>query len=258
MITVAFTRPEDKLKDSVRLAESLGMKAVAAPSLEILDGDGSEYRSAEKALGSGDIDYAIFGSGTSVEKCTERFGTDRFKELFGGKVLVAIGPYTSAVLKSIGGLDHDIMPVDDYSSYGIVKALDGRIDGKNVMLVRSDSGSAVLKEGLLEEGANVVEFASYRLRKIGMTPELERIFEGLEDGSIDAVGFTSPMSAESFVTSMKERFGEKEYMGILSERKVAAIGRPTSMKLAMLGRTPDIVPERTTFRDMLIAIKNSE
>lgn len=258
MITVAFTRPADKIDDSIGLAESLGMRAMAAPSLEILKGDDIEYENAEKTLSSGNVDYAVFGSGTAIEKCVQRFGADKFRKLFTGKVLVAIGPYTAKMLKSIGGLNHDIMPVFDYSSYGIVKALDEKVEGKNVMLVRSDSGSAVLKEGLLEEGANVIEFASYRLRKVGITPELKNIFEGLKDGSIDVIGFTSPMSAESFLSLMEGEYGKDECMKILSKRKIAAIGRPTSVKLTMLGRAPDIVPEKTTFEDMLIAVRDSE
>jgi len=258
MITVAFTRPADKLDDSIRLAESLGMRAMGAPSLEILEGYDTEYKSAEKTLTTGDVDYVVFGSGTAIDKCVHRFGLEKFKKLFTGKVLVAIGPYTAKILKSIGGLNHDIMPVLDYSSYGIVKALNGKLDGKNIMLVRSDSGSAVLKKGLLEEGANVIEFASYRLKKVGITTDLEKIFEGLKEGSVDVIGFTSPMSAESFLSLMEGKYGKEESMKILSERKVAAIGRPTSMRLTMLGRAPDIVPEKTTFEDMLISIRNSE
>jgi uroporphyrinogen-III synthase len=258
MITFAFTRPADKIPESLRLAESLGLEASAAPSLEILEGESSEYRDAELALTSGKIDIVVFGSGTAVEKCTAGFGTDRFRSLFGGKTLVAIGPYTSKMLKNIGGLSYDIMPVDDYSSYGIVKALRGRVDGKGVMLVRSDSGSEVLKQGLTDDGAIVTDFASYRLREVGMTDDLERIFDGLRDGSIDAIGFTSPMSADSFFSLMEGRFGEDETKRILSERKVAAIGRPTALKLASLGREPDIVPAKTTFEDMLKAVRDSE
>lgn len=258
MITVAFTRPADKIAESVKLAESLGMEAVAAPSLEILDGEESEYKNAELALSSGKVEIAVFGSGTAVEKCIAVFGTEKFKTLFEGKTLVAIGPYTSMMLKKIGGLDHDIMPVDDYSSYGIVKALNGKVDGKGVMLVRSDSGSDVLKQGLLDDGADIIEFASYRLKKVGMTDDLAILMDGFEDGSIDAVGFTSPMSADSFFSLLNKRFGEAESKEILSKRKVAAIGRPTAMKLTSLGRAPDIVPEKTTFEDMLKAIRDSE
>ena len=39
--------------------------------------------------------------------------------------------------------------------------------------------------------------------------------------------------------------------------KVAAIGRPTSERLASLGFPPDIVPAETTFHDMLLAIKSA-
>ena len=41
----------------------------------------------------------------------------------------------------------------------------------------------------------------------------------------------------------------------LRQIKIAAIGRPTSERLESLGFKPDIVPEDTTFHDMLLAIK---
>jgi uroporphyrinogen-III synthase len=45
---------------------------------------------------------------------------------------------------------------------------------------------------------------------------------------------------------------------MLSPVDIAAIGRPTSKRLAELGHPPQIVPEKTTFRDMLEAILDFE
>jgi uroporphyrinogen-III synthase len=130
--------------------------------------------------------------------------------------------------------------------------LSGLVSGCKVMLVRSDSGSDVLKEGLQGAGADVVEFQSYRLEEAGETPELLRIFEALESGGLDAVAFTSPMSASVFIGRMRERFGGRADP-ILDSIAIAAIGRPTSMRLKELGHPPRIVPEKTTFKDMLQA-----
>jgi uroporphyrinogen-III synthase len=256
MKTVAFTRPADKLPESVSLAESMGMNAMAAPSLRILEGFDSEYDTAEEMLSSGSVDFAVFGSGTSVERCVEKFGKEKFSELFGKTTIVSIGPYTSKVLDESGLLKYDVMPTDDYSSYGILKELEGKVAGKTIMLVRSDSGSQVLYDGLEGFGAKVHVFASYRLEPVGMTPELKRIIDGIADGSVYCMAFTSPLSASSFFNIMKTECGEETFSESIGRVRIAAIGKPTAMRLTSMGRIPDIVPDVTTFEDMLKAIKN--
>ena len=250
-LRVAFTRPEDKIPESLRLAESLGMTAMAAPSLRIIEGVQEQFDAAEGLLSRNLVDFAVFGSGTAVEACARRWGDERLASLFSGCRVVSIGPHTSDVLR-LHGVVAGMMPQDDYSSYGVVDMLSGLVSGRKVMLVRSDSGSDVLVQGLEEAGAEVVLFQSYRLEEAGETPELSRIFDALEAGCLDAVAFTSPMSASVFIGRLRERFGDRAD-SMLDSTAVAAIGRPTSMRLKELGHPPRIVPEKTTFKDMLQA-----
>ena len=254
-IRMAFTRPADKIAESVELAESLGMSAMAAPSLRILEGTDAAYEAAESALTSGFVDYAVFGSGTAVESCCARWGDEKFSTIFLGCSIVSIGPHTSEVLRA-HGLAAGLMPQDDYSSYGVVGMLSGKVARKTVMLVRSDSGTDVLRDGLAKAGAKVMEFAAYRLVKAGTTEELARIMDAVESGSLDVMAFTSPMSATMFLEEMRGRFGDRADP-LLGRMKLAAIGRPTAQRLSELGHPPDIVPEKTTFKDMLEAISRS-
>lgn len=251
MTTVAFTRPADRLEESVRLAESMGLKVMAAPSLEIMDGDPEDFRMAADMIANRKVSYVVFGSGTGVERCHQFFG-DGFRDMFSEVKVVAIGPNTKMVLES-RGVEAEIMP-DDYSSYGIVDTLGKSVSGKGVLLVRSDMGSEVLKVGLEGNGAKVTEFAAYRLRKVGMTEELGKIMDTMVAGKLDALAFTSPMSAESFIGLLEERQGKADAEALLRKVCVCAIGKPTAMKLFSLGRDPDLVPEKTTFEDMLQAI----
>ncbi len=257
MTKVAFTRPADRIADSIRKAEEMGLEAYAAPSLEVLDGHPGDYDGTERFLSEGKADYVVFGSSTAVEKCVERFGRERFKDLMSRPIIVAIGPSTADALHGIGGVDSDIIPKGDHSSYGVVEAIGDDVKDKTVLLVRSDSGSDVLSEGLEDKGAHVVDFAAYRLVKVGMTEDLARIMDMIADGSMDVMAFTSPMSAESFIDLMGERYGPERAREFMRKVKVAAIGRPTAMRLDSLGRAPDIVPERTTFDDMLKVIRDS-
>ncbi len=254
-IRMAFTRPEDKIAESVELAESLGMSVLAAPSLRILEGTSAAYNSAEATLTSGFVDYAVFGSGTAVESCCARWGDEKFSTIFLGCSIVSIGPHTSEVLRA-HGVKAGMMPQEDYSSYGVVEMLADKVNRKTVLLVRSDSGTDVLRDGLVKAGARVQEFAAYRLEKAGVTDDLVRIMDAIESGDLDVMAFTSPMSASTFIEDMKDRFGDRAD-SLLDSIKLAAIGKPTALRLTELGHPPAIVPEKTTFRDMLEAISRS-
>ena len=50
MKTLGFTRPASKLQASVKEAESLGFKVLAAPSLEVIHGDASEFDRLKNSL----------------------------------------------------------------------------------------------------------------------------------------------------------------------------------------------------------------
>ena len=145
---------------------------------------------------------------------------------------------------------------EDYSSYGLVEMLRDGVRGRKVMVVRSDSGSDVLSDGLRDAGAEVTDVAAYRLKKAGMGNGLLHMMLSIKRGHMDCMAFTSPMSAQSFFDDIRDFFGQEDADRYMRDNvMVAAIGRPTAMKLESLGRKPDIVPERTTFRDMLEAIK---
>lgn len=252
MTTIGFTRPSKRLKDSVKEAEELGFEVMAAPSLEILPGEDPEFERLERSVTEGST--VVFCSSTAVEECQTRFGGS-LSGLVSGSRVVSIGPATSRRLEA-AGLHPDTVP-EDYSSEGLVDLLKDDAKGRRVVLVRSDSGSDVLSEGLRDAGADVVDIAAYRLREAGMGNAMLHMLISLKKGRIDCMAFTSPMSASTFVARLEAQFGKEAGDGYLRAVKVAAIGEPTRRRLTELGFPPDIVPETTTFRDMLVAIRDS-
>ncbi len=113
----------------------------------------------------------------------------------------------------------------------------------------------MLSDGLWEAGADLVDVASYRLVDFGMSNALLHMLMTLKRGRFDALAFTSPKSAEAFVSAVEREFGKERGDGYLRTAKIAAIGVPTSKRLESLGFPPDIVPENATFADMLKAIR---
>ncbi|MDY0293498.1 MAG: uroporphyrinogen-III synthase [Candidatus Methanomethylophilaceae archaeon] len=253
MITLAFTRPRKRLEESVALAEGMGFRVMAAPSLEISEGDPEDFDRAETLLTTGRADIVVFGSTTGVEECARAYG-GRMRWILNRTTVVSIGPSTSRALRD-AGVRVDSVP-EDYSSQGLVDMLAGSVRGKTVLLIRSDRGSEVLNMGLARNGARVEELAAYRLEPSGMTPELGRIMETLEGGGLDALAFSSPMSASSFAEGLDSLYGGGAARKMLRGTCVAAIGGPTASRLKDLGRPPDVVPGRTTFADMLEAVKS--
>lgn len=252
MTTVGFTRPTQRIKDSIDEARAMGLDVMAAPSLEIIPGDEEEFKKLEGSVTDGCT--VVFGSSTAVEQCQKFFG-DRIGQVFEGARIVSIGPATTKRLES-AGFTVDAVP-EDYSSYGLVDLLKDEAEGKRIVIVRSDSGSDVLSDGLREAGADLVCIASYKLKEVGMCPALLHLLIAVKRGQLDCMAFTSPMSASSFIRHLEERFGKEKGDEYLRGIKIAAIGRPTSERLESLGFKPDIVPEKTTFHDMLQAVKDA-
>lgn len=215
--------------------------------MKIITGDREEFQKIRDCLTSGKASFAVFGSITAVEKCIGEFG-DEFPVLFENINVVSIGPATEKALID-AGVKSDMMP-SEYSSYGIVDMLKGRVNGKTVLLIRSDSGTEVLDEGLSEAGAMVVTIATYRLEEFGITPELTEIMDSVENGDLDVMAFTSPKSSRIFYAQMKEKFGDRT-TALMDSVKVAAIGTPTAYELREFGREPDIIATEFTFTGML-------
>lgn len=252
MTVLGFTRPNKRLGDSVKEAEGLGFEVMAAPSLDIQPGDASEFQRLEDNLGK-DVPV-IFGSATAVEECGKHFG-DRLPGLLSGCRVISIGPNTTRYLER-EGITVSAVP-EDFSSFGLVDMLKDDVCGRKVVIVRSDSGTDILSDGLRDSGAELVDIAAYKLTDVGLTSALMHIFIAIKRGKLDVMAFTSPMSARSFFRQMKDYYGREATMRYLDGIKVAAIGRPTAMALESLGRPADIIPERTTFHDMLLAIRDS-
>ncbi|MDO5861321.1 MAG: uroporphyrinogen-III synthase [Thermoplasmata archaeon] len=249
MTVLGFTRPSKRLKDSVKQAEDMGFTVYAAPSLEILPGEDSEFSKLESSLTEGSI--AVFCSATAVESCQARFSD--LGSMFSRSRVVSIGPATTKKLEA-AGLKADSVP-EEFSSYGLVELLQGDAKGRRVILVRSDSGSDVLSDGIRDAGADLVDVAVYRLKEVGMSNALLHMLMCLKQGQIDVMAFSSPMSASSFVSTVEKQFGKEAGDGYLHAVKIAAIGNPTRLRLTELGFPPDIVPENATFTDMLAAIR---
>lgn len=233
-LRVAVFRPDDeRLADAVELLESLGADPVADPLLAV-EPTGATPRS--------DADYAILTSKTGVELAAEAdWGP-------GEATVCAIGSATADALRA-AGYEVDLVP-DEFSSAGLVAALEGEVAGADVEVARSDHGSAVLTDGLAAAGADVTETVLYRLVRpegAGESAELAAA------GDLDAALFTSSLTVEHFVEAARERGVREAALGGLNDAVVGAIGAPTRETAEAAGVAVDVVPETADFETLACA-----
>ena len=228
----------------------MGFTVIAAPSLEVEMADGSEFMRLRESLTPGAV--AVFGSTTAVDMCQRYFG-EEVSKLFEGHRVYAIGSKTGDRLRDMGV--HITALPDEFSSYGLLELLGKDAKGGRVVMVRSDSGTEILSDGISESGAELIDIAVYRLKDAGVNEQTVAMMEAISRKEMDWIAFTSPMSSRVFFGHMKDRFGEDGFLMMCENVRVAAIGRPTAEALNMLGRPADLVPAKSTFADLLSEIR---
>ncbi|WP_423750901.1 uroporphyrinogen-III synthase [Salinirarus marinus] len=232
-LTVAVFRPADeRLADAVELLDSLGATAVPDPMLAV-DPTGAVPEGG---------DYVVFTSKTGAELVADAgWGP-------GGATVVAIGPRTAATLRA-AGYEVDLLP-EEYTSAGLVAALEDEVSGARVEVARSDHGSDVLLDGLRAAGADVHETVLYRLaRPEGAGESAELVAEG----EVDAVCFTSSLTVEHFLEAAAERGVREAALDALADAVVGAIGEPTRETAESHGIDVDVVPADATFEALATA-----
>jgi uroporphyrinogen-III synthase len=240
---VAVFRPDDeRIADAVDLLDDLGADPVPDPMLAV-DPTGAVPRT--------DADYTVFTSKTGAELIADAGWTP------GETTVCAIGDPTAAALET-AGYSVDLIPAE-FSSAGLVDALEGTCAGGRVEVARSDHGSAVLLDGLNDAGAYVHETVLYRLaRPEGAGESAERAAAG----EIDAALFTSSLTVEHFLAAADDRGVRDDAVTGLGDAVVAVIGDPTAETARSHGLDVDVVPEQADFealaRDAVAAASDGQ
>jgi uroporphyrinogen-III synthase len=225
---VAVFRPDDgRLAAAVELIESLGGTPVPDPMLAV-EPTGATPRT--------DADYAVLTSRTGVELAADADWDP------GDAAVCAIGETTAARLRE---RDYavDVVP-EEYSSAGLVAALEAAVGGQRVEVARSDHGSDVLTDGLDAAGAYVHETVLYRLVRPETSGESAELAAA---GDLDAALFTSSLTVEHFLDAAADRGVREAAVAGLNDAVVGAIGDPTRRTAEEHGVAVDVMPETAIF-----------
>ncbi len=259
MKVIAIMRPAGYLAESIKLANSMGFKAITAPMIDVVDKTDDNFKVFLERIMEGAADYVIFTSTNGVEFTLLKLNsTDEFIDQLNQTRVVAIGPKTKdALLKN--GISVSLMP-DSYSSVGLVEMLSGieaGIEGSVIEIARSSHGAPELVKGLLEKGAKVHEIQVYEIIR-PRDERHEKLMKEALAGKIDIFAFTSSMMVRNFMAIAEEMGIKDEIIRIMNEKTVAAIGKPTSETLSGFGVRVGIMPERYTFEELVRECKEKD
>ncbi|MFZ2412044.1 MAG: uroporphyrinogen-III synthase [Candidatus Methanoperedens sp.] len=255
MKSIAIMRPAGYLADSIKLAKSMGFNTITAPMIDVVDKTDANFKGFVERVMKGEVDYVIFTSANGVEFTLLKLDEpDEFIKYLNNAHVIAIGPMTKKALEKIG-IRVSIIP-DSYSSLGLVEQMSG-IEGAVIEIARSSHGAPELVDGLLKKGAVVHETQVYQL----ISPKDERhagLMKRALAGEIDIFAFTSSMMVRNFMAIADEMGVKDELVGIMNEKTVAAIGKPTADTLSGYGVYVKVMPKEYTFAELLLECKKRD
>jgi len=197
-----------------------------------------------------EFDWAIFTSASGVTiffDVLQKLKKDA--RVFGPAKIAAIGSETAAKLEQFG-IKPDFVP-SVFTSKELGKQLIGfaNLQGKKVLLLRSELASNQLSEMLSKAGAEVDNMPVYTVATVKNKSGwlIERIIKG----KIDWLTFTSPSAVRGFFEQIESNIVNS------SNVKVASIGLVTSEQLKNLGVKVALTATDHTVDGLLAAIEGT-
>ena len=255
MKVIAIMRPAGYLAESVKLANSMGFDTITAPMIDVVDKTDANFKGFVERVIGGMVDYVIFTSANGVEFTLLKLDEpDEFIDHLNRTHVVAIGPKTKKALQK-NGIRVSIVP-ESFSSQGLVEQMSG-IEGAVIEIARSSHGAPELVDGLLKKGAVVHETQVYQL----ISPKDERhkrLMARALAGEIDIFAITSSMMVRNLMALADEMGVKDEFVRIMNEKTVAAIGKPTADTLSEFGIEVKVIPKHYTFEELLQECKKQD
>lgn len=244
--TVAITRPFNRIDEAVSIVESHGAEAFIAPTLELKLTNTESLKSLVEL--TNDLDWLIFTSPTSIEAIF-KFYPDFREKINESCEIAAIGHKTKEVANEYG-IAIDLVP-EDYTAEGLLEAFKNiNIKNSLIGIPRTLAARDTLPEGLEKMGADVILAESYESIIPLDTVRIEVLIGKILDSEIDAITFTSPLTAKNlFKVATDEQIPELVKKLSTSTLSVS-IGPITHKTLKELG-VETIYPKKYTVKDMM-------
>jgi len=170
--------------------------------------------------------------------------------VLGDLQLLAVGPKTKEALARQGM--HGVHLPDKFSSMGIADFLSTQdLGGKRILLARSSSADDSLARELANNGATVATVNLYDSVIPSDATSFQRLVDLIGGDDIQAILFTSSLSASNLFTMSKNSIDLDELVPRLRKIRIGAIGPVTARKLAELGVPTTVMSETFIIDDAL-------
>ncbi|NNF51721.1 MAG: hypothetical protein HKN59_04710 [Gammaproteobacteria bacterium] len=203
-LRVLVTRPRDRARQFAQALADAGGDAIIFPAVEIRARANEQVRADLAKLADGQSPLIIFVSGPSVTH-----GLQTVTEIFGEPGILsvaAVGSHTATMLTA-AGCKGVIAPQSGNGSEALLEALsDIDVAGRQVVILRGESGREKLAEDLASRGARVSMVSVYERRRPAMDPGVAET--RLLKGEIDAVTVTSAGIFENLLALLSDEARE--------------------------------------------------
>jgi uroporphyrinogen III methyltransferase/synthase len=242
---ILVTRLHGPGEDVHGLLAALGASVIDAAALRIVPVE--DPSPIDQALAHlAEYTWLILTSAHGVQVLVERLRAAGGNGTPAAPVRVAaIGPATARALGD-AGIEVDVHPDGHFRAEGLLQALAPQIRaGDRVLLLRAAEGRTALVEGLRALGADVEVVTAYQtVREEIDGPGVRR---ALEEGTIDAVTFTSGSAARHLVATVGV-----EALRVRRPR-IICLGPVTAAAVAALGLPVDGVAGQATMQALVAA-----
>jgi uroporphyrinogen-III synthase len=246
---ILITRAHHQAAEMARELEALGATVVSIPTIEIRPPQ--SFQPLDKALKKlPAYDWLILTSVNGVNALRKRI--DKVEMHIGmlkHLQIAAIGPATRDAITKLG-LKVVVTP-DQYVAESVVAALQDKVSGKRVLLVRAKVARDVIPQELRKAGAEVDVAEAYET--VVPTNSAEKIRALLSDETTrpNVITFTSSSTAANFVTLLGAGVSPKTAVQGIA---LASIGPVTTKTLAENGLHADIEATDYTVPGLIAAI----
>ena len=236
---------QSKLADQL---SELGANAIQAPTIDIKPVENDhDILQVLQSITENLFDWIVFTSPNGVEHFCAQCKKHKFDaRLLAGVKIASVGAGTTAALDK-HFITPDFMPAKfTTESLGNELVHYEHMQGKKVLLVRSDIAPEVLPDILTKAGADVTDSTFYITSRPESLPK--QACEMLNQKRADWITFTSSSTVENMLAIVGSY--------ILQQSKLASIGPVTSQALTRAGLTPTVEATVHTIAGLVDAIRN--
>lgn len=240
---LVVTRPADAQAAAREIIAARGGEAIPLPLVAI--GSPADEAPLRRALAEwSSFAWVVFTSARSVAALVRAAG-GRWPGAAAGPRVAAVGTATAKPLLAIGRPPDLVPRVQRGAELARELLATGLDPGSRLLWPRADQAMRDLADGLEQAGMELTEVVAYRtLVHRASAAELRGL------GRVDAFLLASPSAARGLLG----RVGAEGLRELHPRALVAAIGRTTADALQSLARPPDLMPERSTFTDLVDAV----